>query len=38
MKGLSYQQIGQYLNKPPKSIDNAIQRVKKKLEEHIRTV
>ena len=38
LKGLSYQQIGQYLNKPPKSIDNAIQRVKKKLEEHIRTV
>ena len=37
LKGLSYQQIGQFLNKPPKSIDNAIQRVKKKLEEHIRT-
>ena len=35
LEGLSYQQIGQLLNKPPKSIDNAIQRVKKKLEEHI---
>ena len=38
LKGLSYQQIGQLLQKPPKSIDNAIQRVKKKLEEHVRTV
>ena len=37
LKGLSYQQIGQLLQKPPKSIDNAIQRVKKKLEEHVRT-
>ena len=37
LKGLSYQQIGQVLTKPSKSIDNAIQRVKKKLEEHIRT-
>ena len=33
IEGLSYQQIGQLLHKPPKSIDNAIQRVKKKLEE-----
>lgn len=34
LKGYSYQQIGQLLGKPPKSIDNAIQRVKKKLEEY----
>lgn len=32
LQGLSYQQIAKELNKPPKSIDNAIQRVKKKLE------
>ncbi|MBQ7277731.1 MAG: RNA polymerase sporulation sigma factor SigH [Clostridia bacterium] len=36
IEGLSYQQIGQLLHKPPKSIDNAIQRVKKKLEEHLK--
>lgn len=32
LEGLPYQNIAQQLNKNPKSIDNAIQRVKKKLE------
>lgn len=32
LEGLSYQQIAAHLNKTQKSIDNAIQRVKKKLE------
>ena len=34
LRGLSYQQIGEILHKSPKSIDNAIQRVKKKLEQY----
>lgn len=34
LRGFSYQQIGETLGKPPKSIDNAIQRVKKKLERY----
>ena len=32
LNGLSYQQIAQRLDRSPKSIDNAIQRVKRKLE------
>lgn len=32
LNGLSYQQIAQKLNRPPKSIDNALQRIKHKLE------
>ena len=31
LKGKSYLEISQSLNKPPKSIDNALQRIKKKL-------
>ena len=32
LKGFSYQQIGEMLKKNKKSVDNAIQRVKKKME------
>ncbi|NLL70893.1 MAG: RNA polymerase sporulation sigma factor SigH [Epulopiscium sp.] len=32
LQGKSYNEIAKYLNKPVKSIDNALQRVKKKLE------
>ena len=32
LNGLSYQQIAQKLDRPPKSIDNALQRIKHKLE------
>ena len=31
LTGMNYTQIAEYLNKQPKSIDNAIQRIKKKL-------
>lgn len=31
IEGLNYQQIAERLEKPPKSIDNALQRIKKKL-------
>ncbi|QIB70250.1 RNA polymerase sporulation sigma factor SigH [Aminipila butyrica] len=36
LQGKNYSEIGKLLNKPPKSIDNAIQRIRKKLEEHLR--
>lgn len=32
LEGKSYQEIAVVMNKPPKAIDNALQRVKKKLE------
>lgn len=32
MSGLNYQEIAVKLNRPPKSIDNALQRIRKKLE------
>ena len=32
LEGKSYQEIGELLDKPQKSIDNALQRVKKKME------
>ena len=32
LDGKSYQEIAQSLNRTPKSIDNALQRVKKKME------
>lgn len=32
LNGFSYQQIAQRLDRPPKSIDNALQRIKHKLE------
>ncbi len=32
LNGFSYQQIAQKLDRPPKSIDNALQRIKRKLE------
>jgi RNA polymerase sporulation-specific sigma factor len=38
LQGYSYQQIADALKKSTKSVDNAIQRVKKKLEEHLRGV
>lgn len=31
LKGLTYQEIAQYLEKTPKTIDNALQRIKSKL-------
>lgn len=31
IEGLSYSEIGKALNKPPKSIDNAIQRIRNKI-------
>jgi len=34
-KGLTYTEIAKKLDKTPKSIDNAIQRMKKKVENHI---
>jgi len=36
LQGYSYQQIADTLKKSTKSVDNAIQRVKKKLEEYLR--
>ena len=36
LKGYSYQQIADSLRRSVKSVDNAIQRVKKKLEEYLR--
>ena len=35
LKGISYQEIAKIMNRPPKSIDNALQRVKKKLEKFV---
>lgn len=34
--GKSYQEIGEILDRPVKSIDNALQRIKTKLEKHLR--
>ena len=36
LEGKSYQEIAKILNRPPKSIDNALQRIKKKLEKYVR--
>ena len=36
LQGLSYQQIAQVMERTPKCVDNAIQRVKKKLEDRLR--
>ena len=35
--GSSYQEIGEILSRHVKAIDNALQRIKKKLEIHIRS-
>jgi len=35
LEGRSYKEISEILKKAPKSIDNALQRVKKKLEKHL---
>ncbi|NLM50685.1 MAG: RNA polymerase sporulation sigma factor SigH [Clostridiaceae bacterium] len=35
LQGKSYQEIGEVLNKQPKSIDNALQRIKRKLEKFV---
>ncbi len=37
MDGKSYQQIGDMLGRHVKSIDNALQRIKRKLEQHLAT-
>ena len=34
LDGKSYQEIAKIMNRPPKSIDNALQRIKKKLEKY----
>lgn len=34
LDGMNYQEIAKELNRPPKSIDNALQRVKRKLEKN----
>lgn len=34
VEGMSYQEIAKRMNRPPKSIDNALQRIKKKLEKN----
>ena len=33
LQGMSYQEISEIINKPTKSLDNALQRIKKKLDE-----
>lgn len=35
LNGISYQEIAKIMERPPKSIDNALQRVKKKIEKFI---
>lgn len=35
LQGKNYNTIGKMMDKSPKSIDNAIQRIRKKLEEHL---
>lgn len=35
LEGKSYQEIAKIMNRPPKSIDNALQRIKKKLEKYV---
>jgi len=35
LNGISYQEIAKIMNRSPKSIDNALQRVKKKIEKFI---
>ncbi|MGH2733958.1 MAG: sigma factor-like helix-turn-helix DNA-binding protein, partial [Actinomycetota bacterium] len=37
MDGKSYQQIADMLGRHVKSIDNALQRIKRKLEQHLLT-
>lgn len=38
LKGKNYNDIGKMMGKTPKSIDNAIQRIRKKLEIHLKRV
>ena len=38
LEGKSYKEISEVMGKEPKSIDNALQRVKKKLEKHINSL
>ncbi len=35
LDGKSYQEIAKIMSRPPKSIDNALQRIKKKLEKYV---
>lgn len=38
LNGKTYQEIADIIGKEPKSIDNALQRVKRKLEKHLENV
>ena len=35
LNGYSYGEIAEKINKPPKSVDNAVQRIRKKLTQHL---
>ncbi len=35
VSGKSYQEIGSYLGRHVKSVDNALQRIKRKLDQHL---
>ena len=35
VEGKSYQEIGEHLGRHVKSIDNALQRIKRKLDQHL---
>ncbi len=35
LQGLSYQEIGEQLNRSPKSVDNAVQRIRKKMAQYL---
>lgn len=35
LSGVSYKEIAAYLNKEPKAVDNALTRIKKKIEKYI---
>ena len=37
MAGSSYQEIARHMNRPPKSIDNALQRIRRKMGDRLRT-
>jgi RNA polymerase sporulation-specific sigma factor len=35
LQGNNYQQIAEHMNKPPKTIDNALQRIKTKVRQEV---
>jgi RNA polymerase sporulation-specific sigma factor len=37
LEGLSYEEIAATVNKPPKSVDNAVQRIRRKLGQYLKT-